>query len=417
MSGSELTAKCPNCGHVKTLRGKALTATLTCPSCDLYFYTRPWGKRNTKFETKATPAIAIGAKGKIDGVVYEVMGFCVKRENVHRYEWREYLLFNPYAGYTFLSEYDGHWNFFWPIDVNPRSKAVGDSFPYGKDTFNIYQKYRATVTTATGEFFFDVVDTTEDVVCTDYIAPPRILSLEMSEDSLLWVEGEYLYPEEVAEAFNIQKTTLPRPTGIGHTQPINTSFTEQSLISMTVIMMVLVFAIQMFFNSTSNERIVLQSEFNESQLGDQKMLMTEPFTLNDGTKSLTVEIYAPLSNDWFFAEFSLINETTGEEYNFTKEIEKYSGVEDGMTWSEGSQLGEAFLSKIPEGKYHINIYPEFSFSNKTFSLVVRRDVGMHLNFWIAWIAILLFPLGYYIRKRILEGRRWADSEYSPYATE
>ena len=27
------------------------------------------------------------------------------------YSWREYLLFNPYKGFRYLTEFDGHWNF------------------------------------------------------------------------------------------------------------------------------------------------------------------------------------------------------------------------------------------------------------------------------------------------------------------
>ena len=36
-----------------------------------------------------------------------------------RYEWHEYLLFNPYKGFRYLSEYQGHWN-----DINPSANAV-----------------------------------------------------------------------------------------------------------------------------------------------------------------------------------------------------------------------------------------------------------------------------------------------------
>ncbi len=41
------------------------------------------------------------------------MGFVIKRDNAYNFQWREYLLFNPYKGYAFLSEYNGHWNFFY----------------------------------------------------------------------------------------------------------------------------------------------------------------------------------------------------------------------------------------------------------------------------------------------------------------
>ncbi len=98
------------------VRGRAMTLALTCSKCNVYFRVGAWNKDITKFANVIEPAIPIGTKGKVDNIVYEVMGFVVKQEMKYKYSWREYLLFNPYKGYAFLSEYDGHWNFIWPIE-------------------------------------------------------------------------------------------------------------------------------------------------------------------------------------------------------------------------------------------------------------------------------------------------------------
>ena len=29
------------------------------------------------------------------------------------YDWYEYLLYNPYNGFRYLTEYQGHWSFIW----------------------------------------------------------------------------------------------------------------------------------------------------------------------------------------------------------------------------------------------------------------------------------------------------------------
>lgn len=128
-----------------------------------------------------------------------------------------------------------------------------------------------------------------------------------------------------------------------------------------------------------------------------------------------LEFYKPLDNNWFAADFTLINESDGSEYNFTKEIEYYHGTEDGTSWSEGSQLGEAFLSKIPAGRYHINIYPEFGTADKSFALTVKRDVAFYGNMWVTLLLLAIFPAVYFFLKRNFEKRRWAESDYSPYA--
>jgi len=415
MSGNNYTITCPHCGFANNLRGRAMTIALTCQSCHIYFRVGAWDKATVEFQHVEPQEIPIGAKGRIEGVLYEVMGFVVKEEGKYHYRWREYMLFNPFQGYAFLSEYNGHWNFVWPIEnsLHPR----GTEFKYKDSSYRLYQKYTAQVVYARGEFFFDVVDITASTVNHEYIAPPSLVALEQSEDSVLWCEGEYLSRKEVAAIFSMPKNQLPSVSGIGYTQPFGTSFSDQALILLTAFLLLFLLLIQVVFNNTDDDKVVFQADFSKASLNNQKMLVTPSFELKDGTKSLEVNIYAPLSNDWFFGEFSLINENTETEYNFTKDIEYYSGYEDGYSWTEGSRTGDAFLSRIPSGKYHINIYPEFSGTNGSFTVTVRRGAPMYSNFFVTSIAMAIFPVFYFIRRRYREQKRWSDSDYSPYSTE
>lgn len=420
MSGSDFPITCPKCKATHQARGKAMTLAMVCASCKTYFRVGTWSTERTTFEQQYTPVIPIGTKGRIDKMPYEVMGFVVKRERKYRYLWREYLLFNPLLGYAFLSEYDGHWNIIWPIEENPRSATVDDDFYYThkgeSQYFRLYQKYKAEVVYAQGEFFFDVVDITDSTTNSEFIAPPYMLALEKSEDSYLWCTGEYMTRAEVAAAFNIPVSKLPAKKGVGYTQPIITGFTQTSLVKFTVILVVLLLGMQMFFSNSSEEKIVFRQTLTQSSLTEgQKFFVTPTFELTGSSKSVEVQIYAPLDNDWFFGEFSLINEQTGLETNFTKDVEYYHGVEDGESWSEGSVVGEAFISEVPGGKYHMNIYPEFSGRSREFTITVTRDVPTLSNFFITLVVLLLFPVFYFVRKRILEQRRWADSDYSPYS--
>ena len=417
MSGSKNTLVCPNCKAVNEPRGRAMTLAMTCRSCRLYFRKGTWHQGTVEFFHSEYQAIPLGTKGRFENYVYEVIGFTVKEESRYKYRWREYLLYNPFRGYTFLSEYNGHWNLIWPIESDPRAHTADQHFTFEDHHYDLYQKYTAQVVYANGEFFFDVIDVTSSTVNYEYISPPYMLALEQSDDSTLWCKGEYLTRSEIAVAFSINKGTLPGRAGIGYTQPFNASFSDKALISLTTVMVLLTLVIQLIMNNAAEDKIVFQAEYDRNQLTDQKVLVTSSFTLHSGPQSLEVLIYAPLTNDWFFSQFTLVNETDGTEYNFTKEVEYYSGYEDGSSWSEGSQTGEAFLSKIPAGRYHLNIYPEFSFSNQTFSVVVRRDVPMYVNFFIACIGFLLFPLFYFIRRHYREQKRWSESDYSPYSSE
>jgi hypothetical protein len=375
-----------------------------------------WNKSTIEFRHSETQSIPLSAKGKFNGDVYEVIGFVVKKETKYRYKWREYFLFNPYKGYAFLSEYNGHWNFIWPLESDPRINLSDSDFYHEGFHFRLYQRFTAKVLHARGEFFFDIVDITSTTTNYEYIAPPYLLALEQSEDSTLWVKGEYLWPKEVAEAFSIPVNKLPSKEGVGYTQPFNSGFRDKSLIQFTVIIFIISLVIQLFLSTTAQDTKVFQVDYNNSMVNDQKLLVSPSFDLQD-TKNLAIDLYAPLSNDWFFGEFTLVNETDGSEYNFTKDIEFYSGYEEGEFWTEGSRNGEAILSSIPAGRYHLNIYPEFSLSNQSFSISVKRDVPTWSNFYITCFIVLIYPAIYFIRKRYREQKRWSDSEYSPYDSE
>ena len=417
MSGNKYTLTCPKCKTVIEPRGRAMTLAMTCKSCRLYFRIGEWTKATVEFANTEHQALPIGAKGRFDNFLYEVMGFVVKEESKYKYRWREYLLFNPYRGYAFLSEYNGHWNFVWPIEDDPRIHVSNQHFRYEDHTYDLYQKYTAQVVYANGEFFFDVVDMTASTVNYEYIAPPFMLAMEQSDDSMLWCKGQYFTRADIASAFSLPTGDLPGQTGMGYTQPFNASFASSALISFTVLVILLTLIIQLVLNNLAEDKIVFQGEFDRTQLADQKVLVSPSFTLDAGPQSLEVLVYAPLSNDWFFSQFTLVNENDKTEYNFTKEVEYYSGVDDGTSWSEGSRSGEAFLSRIPAGKYHLNIYPEFSPRNQTFSVVVRRDIPMYSNFFVVCLGFLTFPAFYFIRRHYREQKRWSESDYAPYSSD
>jgi hypothetical protein len=413
MSGSNYTITCEACKAVVPLRGKALSLYVTCPSCKRYFSQLSWNSERIQFKTNYEPALKPGMKGKIDGAVYEVMGFVVKREVKYKYTWNEYLLFNPFKGYAFLSEYKGNWNFVWAIEDDPSNATVNWSFHYENNYYQLFQKYRAEVIFAQGEFFFDIVNISDSTNNVEYIAPPYMVALEKSDDSLLWCQGEYITQKEVAEAFKIPVSSLPPKDGKGYTEPISTNFNEGTLIKASLGLLALVILLQIFFANSSDNKQVISQTFDQSTMGDSTFFRTESFELTSSKQGVEVELYAPVDNNWFYAEFALIDEENGTEYNFSHEVEYYHGYDEG-NWSEGSPSGTAFLSALPKGKYHINIYPDFSTGLHVFAIKVKRDVVFFSNFITTLLLIALFPVGYFVRKRMIESRRWSESDYSPY---
>jgi Domain of unknown function (DUF4178) len=107
---------CPNCGGPVQLRGFAHTLSVVCPQClTVLDATTPEVQILQKFQgkTQVKPTIPLGTCGKIGNTRYEVIGFQVREVDTSddSYSWDEYLLFNPYKGFRYLTEYNGHWNF------------------------------------------------------------------------------------------------------------------------------------------------------------------------------------------------------------------------------------------------------------------------------------------------------------------
>ncbi|GHN02408.1 hypothetical protein WSM22_38970 [Cytophagales bacterium WSM2-2] len=408
--------ECPKCKHVNVAKGRALTIALTCEKCKIYFCVHT--DAQDQFHTLIEAILPVGSGGAINGHSYRVMGFSVKRERKYRYTWHEYFLYSPEAGIAFLSTNDGHWNFLKPYSKHPWS--FGSALPdpeIEEGTFKLYAKYKADVIYASGEFFTDIIDSTVSSMHYEHICPPHILNLEDNDHHISAYLGEYMTPASVASAFNLQPGKLPKKKGFGYTQPYPVRFDEETLIRISGLAAVILIALQLIFAYSASNQKILQGHFDQADLKADKMFKTASFELAGGTKNVEVYVDAPVSNDWFFGEFSLINEATGEEYIFTKEIEYYSGYEGGESWSEGSTRGAAFLSSIPEGKYHINIYPEFSPANRSFEITVYRDVSFSSNFWVLLLGLAAFPVGYFIYKHHKERSRWRDSDFSPYTYE
>lgn len=408
--------KCPKCGTENIPRGKALTVALTCKACNLYFC--PESGAQDTFTEKYEGSFVIGSKATIDGKTYELLGYTRKKERKYRYQWTEYFLFSPYHGIAFLSESEGNWNFLTPYAHHPLSLTNDIDDPEAMGLrFKLYSKYQAEVIFAKGEFFVDMIGVTESNQHIEHIAPPYVLALEKNSNVIGSYLGKYISPKEVAAAFKTDKSKLPIKNGLGYTEPIPGSFPPSALTTVTAVAIALALAITLFFNSMAAEENIMQMSFSKDQLKDSvKMFSTSSFDLPD-TKSLVVNVTAPVDNDWFFAEYSLINDNTGDEYVFDNAVEFYHGYDDEGLWSEGKRTAELFLSHVPPGRYHFDIYPEFSGNNSTFRIAVFRDATFVADFWLTAIGLCVFPIIYSFYRHVREMRRWKDSDYSPYDTE
>jgi hypothetical protein len=92
---------CPQCGGAITLRSFQQAVTVVCENCHSILDAKdPTLKILQQFQAitgELKPLIPLGTRGKLRGTDYEVIGFqrrSIESDGV-RYDWHEYLLFNP----------------------------------------------------------------------------------------------------------------------------------------------------------------------------------------------------------------------------------------------------------------------------------------------------------------------------------
>src|SRR5271168_2661201 len=217
---------CPQCGAAVTLRALGQASAVVCESCHAILDAKdPQLRILQKFEkivSDERPLIPLGSRGKLRGVDYEVIGFerrSIKVDGI-TYSWREYLLFNPYKGFRYLSEYSGHWNDISVCKALPvvdSRMSIPPEANYLGEMYRHFQTSDANTDFVLGEFPWQV-RVGERAQVTDYVHPPRVLSREVMAGEITWSIGEYMTGHDIWAAFRLPGSP-PETIGVYENQP------------------------------------------------------------------------------------------------------------------------------------------------------------------------------------------------------
>jgi hypothetical protein len=188
---------------------------------------------------------------------------------------------------------------------------------------------------------------------------------------------------------------------------------ESTLKWMTAAALVLL-GLQVWLSLAAREETVFRASYPLPDTSAIPPIVTEAFTVaGTGTSNLEFDLRAPVQNEWVDLEATLVNDQTGEEYAFEVGVEYYSGYEGGESWSEGSRSESRFISALPAGRYHLNLFPSKAPTshNLHFELEAKRDVSMFSNFYLTLLAVLLYPAYQWWRMGNFERLRWMNSDY------
>ena len=414
---------CPSCGAALTVRGFEHTISVVCPQClSILDAKDPNLQVLQKFKdkTRITLLIPLGSRGNWKGTEYEVIGFQRRTFTVEgtEYSWSEYLLFNPYKGFRYLTEYQGHWNDVRTLRALPQTVGMAGSKKQVRLAgvgYTHFSTAQARTSYVLGEFPWQV-KRGESFAVKDYIAPPRILSSESNVSETTWSAGEYVDGREIWRAFKIPGSA-PRPAGIFLNQPSPYATGTVSIWSLCVLFLILAVLVELAGFAMARNREVFSSRYHFPTRGEASFV-TPVFELDGRQANIEVDTHANLSNNWAYFNYALINEETGQAYDFGREVSYYSGSDSDGRWTEGSDDDSVTLSSIPGGRYYLRVEPEVApgLQSMDYSIRLRRDVLGFGYFWVICLLMLLPPIFTTYRRIAFETQRWAESDYAPVST-
>jgi len=417
MAGSEATVvpaqelRCGNCGAPFELRGFSHTTTVVCEHCDAVIDSSGGAWKVVQVverEHKLKPRYALGTRGKIDGVTWEVIGWQRRRVVGYPASWEEHVMFNPYEGVRYLLYSDGHWA--WVTPLSGRPATFGRKAIYADDAFRHFTSGQAEVTEVLGEFPWQV-KRGDRATADDYVAPPRMLSCERSAGEEVWSQGRYLTRKEVEAAFGKPTRQLRNPRGVYLCQP-NPDKGMVGWYALTLgVALCAWLLLTIFYVSSCDGQIV--GTYTVPRTGELQV----PVEFNSGRRVTTVEFNANagVNNQWTYVDMALVGPVGEQEQGrpLGLEVSYYHGYSGGESWSEGSQHESAVVGSIPNGKYILQArqLPEAPYPG-TVRLQLRRDVALARYPVIALLLILVIPVFVIVRYLAFEKRRWAESDYA-----
>ena len=393
------------------LRGFAHTRTAVCIQClSLIDTASPELQIISRFDEKmrVRPVIPLGTRGKFGGVPFEAIGFQVRTTWVDgiAYSWHEYLLFNPYAGFRYLTLYNGHWNFIraLPGVPSPTTRLTRPAAVTGGITYRHFQHGVATTTFVMGEFPW-AVQAGEQVEFDDFVEPPHILSREASAGEINWSGGDYIPGADVWKAFNLPGDP-PQADGVSPSQP--SPYPQKvrhmwgDFLKLALVWLGLLFVFN--FISTGKQYLSESVTMTPAEPGAAApAAFTGNFDLKKEESGLTVEVKAS-DSDAPALQASLVDRSSSRTVPLAlaDQGQKSSG------WTDLYRSGS-----VQPGAWAVRLEPEPNEEKRagSYEIKVRREGRGAGWVWFSLIFLLIPPIVTSLRASSFETRRWNESDY------
>jgi hypothetical protein len=363
----------------------------------------------------------VGTPLVLERVRYEVMGRLLYEEIDEDgvYESAEYVLYNPDAGYLWLSEEDGHFTISRPSHVAfapPPIPIPKMKVRVGQDVFQFFEEGSAKLRWVDGALPWTAA-VGEETRYKHVIKPPEYADQEITGTEIELFRGRYVTREEMETAVP-KGVRLPTARGVYSCQPYVRPAWMKGL-SPIAAAFVLV-NLFLFFYSFAVERgtTVLSESITASQYKEEHV--TKPFTVQKDETILKVKGSAQLNNSWLALDFAVVNANQEVVSDFYDEASYYQGVDSEGSWTEGSRTFSTYFMIRKAGTYQLLVHATGGSGtgggprNEPIHIVVTAG---HTISWYFWIPILISGMVAAVgpvHKSVFESRRWSpvvgDSE-------
>ncbi|MCR9205305.1 MAG: DUF4178 domain-containing protein, partial [Halobacteriovoraceae bacterium] len=316
---------CRSCGSPVKVNVVGQTLNVVCPSCKSIIDAKdPNFKvlQESKSKKKWFPAIPIGALGKLKGTLWKNIGYVVKQDS--GYYWSEYLLYNPYKGYRWLSEVNGHWVLYKKIY---RASGVTGSpqAKYKGKKYKLFNHGTAKVEYVEGEFYWRV-KRGDTASVSDYVLPPEGLSVEYSKHEENWALGTHIEAETLRKSFKI-KNEFPYQQGVGMLEP--SPFKKKASQNVKVLLTSLAVLFVIFFLrkiTAKNEQVFFTYLDDKHTVRSNTLTTkTDEFEITGRNSNVEIRGRAPVYNSWVYVDALLVDANTQKGIPMPREISYYRG--------------------------------------------------------------------------------------------
>jgi hypothetical protein len=283
------------------------------------------------------------------------------------------------------------------------------------------QKYRhfqtaeASTTFVLGEFPWQV-RVGEAATVSDYISPPRVISSEQTGNEITWSMGEYMAGRDVWKAFNLPGEP-PQAIGVYENQPSPLSGIVTSIwLAFSALLLGLVVVLIVCTLLARDQQVFVGDYvFNTNARAGEPSFVSDIFELQGHSSNVEVSTDTNVNNSWIYLNYALINQDTGQAFDFGREVSYYHGYDSDGAWSEGKSKDTVIVPEVPPGHYYLRVEPESDrgLGLIRYSITVRRDVPNYLFYLLAFVALLIPAILLTWRSLSFEHLRWAESDYAP----